>query len=99
MALFKDLGPLDPNTVSGWSRLFSGPTRTDDVVLDTPYGALGTPEYATYLYVAVTGNVSYVKWDGTTQILTGLTGGRWHQIPSQQINTVGTTATGLVWGS
>jgi hypothetical protein len=64
------------------------------VVLDIAYG-----EFATWLYVGVTGDVSLIEWDGTTIILTGLAAGVWHPIYSLQINSAGTTATDMVWGS
>ncbi len=100
MALIvQDVPPLDPNGYTGPTRVMSGVARTGDVVLDTPYGATGIPEYARWLYVGVTGNVSYVKWDGTSQTLVGLAAGIWHPIYSTRINTAGTTATSLVWGS
>ena len=94
-----DIHPLDGNTFTGPTRTMSGVGRTGDVTLDVPYGALGLPEYARWLYVGVTGNVSYVKWDGTTQVLVGLAAGVWHPILSKMVNTTGTTATSLVWGS
>lgn len=91
--------PLDPNMYTGPYRLMSGPARTGNVVLDTPYGANGKVEFATWLWVGTAGNISYVKWDGTTQVLNAAQAGRWHNIYSTQINTAGTTALGLVWGS
>jgi hypothetical protein len=92
--------PLDPNLYTGIARLTSnGPARTGNVTLDSRYGANGLPEFASWLYVGTAGNVTYVKWDGTTQLLTNLAAGRWHQIYSQQVNTAGTSASGLVWGS
>ena len=97
--IVSDVPPLDPNAYTGPTRVMSGVARTGDVVLDTPYGATGIPEYARWLYVGVTGNVSYVKWDGTSQTLVGLAAGIWHPIYSTRINTAGTTATSLVWGS
>lgn len=87
-------GPLDPNAYTGPTRVMSGVARTGTVTNNTPYG-----EFARWLYVGVTGDVSYVKWDGTSQTLTGLAAGVWHPIYSIQVNTTGTTATGLVWGS
>ncbi len=86
--------PLDPNLKTGPTRIMSGVVRTLNPVLDTQYG-----EFMTWLYVGVTGNVSYVKWDGTTQVLTGLAAGVWHPIYSVMINSSGTTATGIVVGS
>ena len=90
---------LDPHTFTGPTRTMAGVARTGDVTLDTPYGLTGFSEFARWLYVGVTGSVSYVKWDGTTQVLVGLAAGVWHPIYSLQVNTVGTTAASLVWGS
>lgn len=86
--------PLDPNLFTGPMRLIAGPGRTGDVTLDTPYD-----EFARWLYVGGTGDVSYVKWDGTTQVLVGLAEGFWHPIYSIQVNSTGTSASDLVWGS
>lgn len=85
---------LDPNTFTGPVRTMSGVARTGDITLDTNIG-----EFARWLYVGVTGNVSYVKWDGTTQVLVGLAAGVWHPVYLIQVNTTGTTATSIVWGS
>ncbi len=94
-----DIPPLDPNAYTGPTRVMSGVARTGDVTLDTYYGTNGVPEYARWLYIGVTGNVSYTKWDGTNQTLIGLAAGVWHPIYSIRINTTSTTATNLVWGS
>ena len=95
--------PLDPNLWTGPSRFLGNPVRTGSVSLDVPYGTQGRAEFATWLYVGVTGNINYVKWDGTSQTLIGVVGGQWHRIPSIMINSGSggdaTTATGLVWGS
>lgn len=93
------LNPLDPNLFTGPSRQMSGVGRTGDVALGVAYGTNGATEYARWLYVGVTGNVSYVKWDGTTQVLVGLAAGVMHPIFSIAINSAGTTATSIVWGS
>ncbi len=90
---------LDPNIFTGPTRVMAGVARTGDVVLGSPYGTNGSSEFARWLYVGAAGNVSYVKWDGTSQTLVGLAAGVWHPIYSLQVNTAGTTATGLVWGS
>jgi len=66
---------------------------------DIMYGANGSVEFARWLYVGVTGNVSYRKWDGTDQTLIGLAAGVWHPIFSIMVNSAATTATSLVWGS
>ena len=92
--------PLDPNAYTGPTRIMSGVARTGDVTLDVLYGLNGQVEFARWLYCGVGGNISYVKWDGTTQNLIGLTAGVWHPIYSIKINSGGgTTATNLVWGS
>lgn len=89
-----DVHPIDPNLKTGPSRIMSGPVRMRTVTLDTPYG-----EFATWLYVGVTGNVNITEWDGTTITLTGLAAGVWHPIYSVQVNTAGTTATNILWAN
>ncbi len=86
--------PIDPNLKTGPSRIMSGPVRMRDVVLDTAYG-----EFATWLYVGVSGDVNLTEWDGTTITLTGLAAGVWHPIYSVMVNSAGTTATNLAWAS
>lgn len=86
--------PLDPNIFTGPVRVMSGVARTLEPVADTPYG-----EFMRWLYVGAAGNVSYVKWDGTTETLIGLAGGVFHPIFSIMINSIGTTATNIVVGS
>jgi hypothetical protein len=79
-------------------RALSGPIRTGSVTYDTAYT---TNENARWIYVGTAGNLSYVKWDGTTETLPNLASGIWHPIPSLQINSSGTTiaANQLRWGS
>jgi hypothetical protein len=91
--------PLDPLAYTGPTRVMSGVARTGDVTVDTFYGENGTVEYARWLYIGTTGNVSYVKWDGTSQTLVGLAAGVWHPIYSIKVNNALTTAANLVWGS
>ena len=93
-----DLQPLDPNGFTGPVRVMSGVAKTGTVTTGTYYGTNGGVEFARWLYVGVTGNVSYVIWDGTSQTLVGLAAGVWHPIYSIAVNTAGTTATDLVWG-
>lgn len=94
-----NVGALDPNAYTGPTRVMAGVARTGAITLDTMYGANGSVEFARWLYAGVTGNVSYRKWDGTDQTLVGLAAGVWHPVFSIMINTTGTTATSLVWGS
>lgn len=90
---------LDPNAYTGPVRVMSGIARTGDVVANTLYGDNGSVEFARWLYVGVTGDVSYRKWDGTDQVLIGLAAGIWHPLFSIRVNSSSTTATNLVWGS
>ena len=85
---------MDGFNFTGPTRMMSGVARTLNPTLDTQYG-----EKMRWLYIGVTGNVSYVKWDGTTQVLVGLAAGVFHPIYSLQINSSGTTATSIVVGS
>lgn len=91
--------PLDPNAYTGPTRVMSGVARTGTATSDVYYGDNGSVEFARWLYVGVTGNVSYTKWDGSNQTLTNLAAGVWHPIFSIRINSASTTATGIVWGS
>lgn len=86
--------PIDPYLKTGPSRIMSGPVRMRPVTVDTAYG-----EFATWLYVGVSGDVNLTQWDGTTITLTGLAAGVWHPIYSVQINSSGTTATNIAWAS
>lgn len=94
MATTVNVPRLDPNAYTGPVRVMSGVARMGDVSLDTAYG-----EFARWLYVGTTGNVTIVKWDGTTQAILGLAAGVWHPIYSIQVNTAGTTALNIIWGS
>lgn len=96
---YLQIPPLDPNLYTGPFRIATGPARTGNITNDVPYGTEGRTEFATWLYVGTTGNISYIKWDGTTQVLTNVAAGRWHNIFSVQVNSSGTTASGLVWGN
>lgn len=90
---------LDPNAYTGPTRVMSGIARTGNVTTNVMYGENGSIEFARWLYVGVTGDVSFRKWDGTDQTLVGLAAGVWHPIYSIMINTAVTSATSLVWGS
>lgn len=86
--------PLDGGTYTGPTRTMSGVARTLNPSLDVQYG-----EKMRWLYVGVSGDVSYVKWDGTNQTLVGLAAGVFHPVYSLQINSAATTATSIVVGS
>ena len=96
MAILKLLNvpPLDPYLKTGPTRIMSGVVRTLSPTPDVQYG-----EFMTWMYVGVLGNVSYVKWDGTTETLPGLAAGVWHPIYSVMINSSGTTAIDIRVGS
>jgi hypothetical protein len=90
---------LDPNIYTGPTRVMSGIAKTGNVTVDTYYGANNSVEFARWIYVGTTGNISFVKWDGETQTLNGIASGVWHPIYSIKINSSGTTALNIVWGS
>lgn len=94
-----DIPALDPNGYTGPTRVLAGVARTNNVTVDTYYGENGSLEFARWLYVGTSGNVSYVKWNGQTQVLNNLAAGVWHPIYSIKINSSGTGASGIVWGS
>ena len=89
-----NVSPIDPYLKTGPSRMMSGPVRMRSATLDTPYG-----EFATWLYVGTTGNVSITQWDGTTLTFTGLAAGVWHPIASIMVQSSGTTAEQVLYGS
>lgn len=91
--------PIDPYLKTGPSRIMSGPCRMAAVVLGSPYGTNGASEFATWLYLGVAGNVAITCWDGTIVTMVGLVAGVWHPIYSLQVNTSGTTASSMLWGS
>ena len=80
-------------------RALCGPIKTGTVTFDAAYTVTG--ENARWIYVGSSGNLSYVKWDGTTETLPNIIAGVWHPIPSLKINSSGTTisADQLRWGS
>lgn len=86
--------PLDPHMKTGPTRILSGPVRFITPVLDTPYG-----EFATWLYVGASGNVTITTWGGSTITMIGLASGVWHPIYSVAVNSSGTTATGIMCAS
>lgn len=86
--------PLDATLFTGPARLMAGVGRTLVPTNDVPYG-----EYMRWIYVGVGGDVSYVKCDGTTEIMVNLAQGVWHPVLSVQINSTGTSATDIIVGS
>lgn len=89
-----DVNRLDPNLLTGPFRLAGGVVRWGAVTLDTAY-----EEFATHLYVGTAGDVSVTQWDGTTIVFNNLAAGVVHNIGSIRINTSGTTALNIRWGS
>ncbi len=100
-----NIPPLDPNLYTAQVRTLGGPARTGTVTYDTGFTNSTTPagvlEFARWIYVGTTGDLSYVKWDGTTETLPNLAAGIWHPIFARSVNTAGTTiaANQLRWGS
>ncbi len=99
MTVFIPIPDLNPSIILQTAiRPLAGPINTGDIVKsDTDF--YGSNIYARWLYVGVTGNITYVKWDGTTQLLKNLAAGVWHPIYSIRVNSTGTTATDMVWGN
>jgi hypothetical protein len=93
-----DIPRLDPYNFTGPVRELAGIVRTGAVTFDVAYGY---PEFARWIYVGTAGNLSFVKWDGTTETLPNIVAGFWHPIHSIMINSSGTTiaAAQLRWGS
>lgn len=68
----------------------------DAVVLDTPFEVDGQTMCSTWITVATAGGkISYVNEVGQTFIVDAFIG--YNPIAAKQINTTGTTATGLGW--
>lgn len=97
--------PLDPNIYTAQVRVLGGPARTGTVAYDTGFTNSTTPpgvlEFSRWIYVGTTGNLSYTKWDGTTESLPNLAAGIWHPIYAVNILSAGSTiaANQLIWGS
>ena len=91
--------PLDVNLSTGIGRIIGHVVRSGTVSVDVPHGGETTPEAASWLYVGGAGAVSVVQWNGNTQVYTGLLAGTLYPIASLMVNSTGTTATNLVWGS
>ena len=106
MALpYSNVPPLDPNLYTAQVRTLGGPARTGTVTYDAGFTNTTTPpgvqEFARWIYVGVTGNLAYTKWDGTTDLLPNLAAGIWHPIYAVNILSTNTTiaANMLRWGS
>jgi hypothetical protein len=97
--------PLDPNLYTAQVRTLGGPARTGSVTYDTGFTNSTTPagvfEFSRWIYVGVTGDLAYTKWDGTTETLPNLAAGIWHPIYAKNVLTAGSTiaANMLRWGS
>lgn len=89
---------LDPGSLlESPARPLTGVVKTGTVT-PSDTAQYGTGIYARWLYVGVTGNITYVNWDGTTTLLSNIAAGVWHPICSISVMATGTTATSLVWG-
>lgn len=100
-----NIPPLDPNLLTAQVRVLSGPSRYGAITYDTGYTNSQTPagvyEFADWIYVGTTGNLSFLTWYGDTITLPNLAAGFWHPLKSVKIFTAGTTiaAAQLFWGS
>lgn len=93
------LPTFDPNKLFEASRTLCGPIQTGTVTVDVLFGGhMGAPLYARWLWVGVSGDVTYVKYDGTAQQLPNMIAGVWHPVFGVMVTSAGTNATGLVWG-
>ena len=91
------VNPYDPlQLVDSVARALSGPIKTGTVTYDVDFGS-----FARWIYVGTSGDLSYLKWDGTTEVLPNLAAGVWHPIPAIRVTTANTTiaANQLRWGS
>lgn len=104
--LIIDILPFDASNIQGIGRIVSGIQDTGAVTYDVQFtttkldGSV-VPVYGRYIYVGVTGNLSYVKYNGVTETLPNIVAGIWHPIFAIRINTSGTTiaANMLRWGN
>ena len=90
--------PLDPNLYTAQVRTLGGPARTGTVTYDVGFTNSTTPagvyEFSRWIYVATTGDLSYTKWDGTTELLQNLAAGIWHPIYAKNVLSSGSTIAG-----
>lgn len=93
-----DINKFDPNSISSPARAVMGPVNTGSVTFDQDYST--SSQFARWIYIGTTGNLSYVKYNGATETLPNIAAGLWHPICSIRINSVGTTITAnqLRWG-
>lgn len=102
---YSSVPPLDPNIYTAQVRVLSGPVRTGSVTYNTGFTNSTTPpgvlEFSRWIYVGTTGDLSYTKWDGTTETLPNLAAGIWHPIYAVNILSVGSSIVEaqLRWGS
>ncbi len=89
-------GYTPQSVLSNETRSLAGIVKQGEVTFDTDF-----PMYARFIYVATSGNLSYVQWDGTTGSCPNLVAGVWHPICAKSINSSGTniTADQLRWGA
>lgn len=97
MTTIVDTTPFDPmQAITSALRVLAPPTRFAPAVLDTPFP---NGEVARAICVATSGAVEVVKLDGTAEILPFVEAGKWFAVVCTQVNSAGTAATGVMWGS
>ncbi len=101
-----DIKPLDINLFTAQVRILTGPIRTGTITYDTGFTNSLTPagvfEVARWIYIGVTGNLSYTKLDGTIEILPNIAAGIWHPLAGAvSVTSANTTiaANMLRWGN
>lgn len=87
---------FDWQQTSGPGRLLCGPVKTGSVTYDVDYGVFGR-----WIYVGTSGDLTYMKYDGTLEFLPNMISGVWHPILSIRILSSGTDipANQLRWGN
>lgn len=95
---------IDPgSSFTAEVRTLACPVLTGPVVYDRYLMETGKfkPMNSRWVYVGESGNLSYVKYDGTTETLPNLVSGVWHPIAAIKVNSSGTTITEdmLRWGN
>ena len=93
---------FDPNQILfSAARPLAGIVQTGSVTYDADFvDSHGVGIYGRWIYVGTSGDLAYMKYDGTTETLPNLAGGVWHPIAAKRVLTTGSTiaAAQLRWG-
>jgi len=97
-----DVGNFDPYKALEQSRTVAGVIKTGAITYDIDFlDPNNNPIYSRWIYIGTTGNISYIKWDGSTETLPNIAPGVWHPIFATRVLSSGTTiaANQLRWGA